>query len=131
MKNSLRIDKWLWYARFFKSRTIATKFCVGGRLRVNNIIVKKAHYPISVGDVLTFSKGQCIRVVKIEKLGVRRGSAPEAQKLFVDLAPPIFINKRNLTSVSDVSSNKIAFRTPGMGRPTKADRRAIEKLTRH
>ena len=68
MINSLRVDKWLWYARFFKSRTMASKFCVGGRLRVNNIIVKKAHYPISVGDVLTFPKGQSIRVVKIEKL---------------------------------------------------------------
>jgi len=76
---SRRLDKWLWYARFFKSRSLATKFCASGKLRVNEVVVKKAHYALKVGDVLTFPKGPYIRVVQVVALGARRGPAVEAQ----------------------------------------------------
>ena len=85
---SIRLDKWLWYARFFKSRSLATKMINIG-MRVNGQPVSKPHFSIRVGDVLTFKKGKEIRVIKILNLGTRRGSAHEAQALYDDLSPPV------------------------------------------
>ncbi len=120
---SLRLDKWLWYARFFKSRTLATRLCAAGRLRVNGAIVKKAHYVVKPGDVLTFPKGPHIRVIRVAALGTRRGPAPEAQTLYEDLEPP------QVRETGDfVAPSKVAEREPGTGRPTKVQRRAIDKL---
>ena len=62
---SQRLDKWLWYARFFKSRSLAAKFCDEGRLRVSGQVTHKAHYAVRPGDVLTFPLGPDIRVIKI------------------------------------------------------------------
>ena len=83
-----RLDKWLWYARFFKSRSLATKFCASRRLRVNGAVVSKAHHRLKVDDVLTFPKARHIRVVRVAGLGARRGPAKEAQALYDDLQPP-------------------------------------------
>jgi ribosome-associated heat shock protein Hsp15 len=121
---ALRLDKWLWYARFFKSRTLATKFCEAGRLRVNGDIVKKAHYKLCPDDVLTFPKGDHIRVIKVIELGKRRGPAVEAQSLYEDLDPP---QPRSKTDPDKIISS-VARRDPGSGRPTKAERRATERL---
>ena len=81
----IRLDKWLWHARFFKTRSIASKYCEEGRLRVNGEPTQKAHYAARIGDVLTFPLGTEIRVVRIVALGERRGPAPEAQALYEDL----------------------------------------------
>ncbi len=83
-----RLDKWLWFARFFKTRSLAAKLCEAERVRVNRIRVTKAHQPIRVGDVLTFPQARQIRVVRVLALGTRRGPAAEAQRLYEDLAPP-------------------------------------------
>ena len=83
--NVRRLDLWLWFARFFKSRTLATRFVQSGQLRVNNDVIKKAHHNLRVGDVLTFPKADQVRVVKLLDLGLRRGPAPEAQALYEDL----------------------------------------------
>jgi ribosome-associated heat shock protein Hsp15 len=120
---NLRLDKWLWYARFFKSRTLATRLCASGRLRVNGAIVKKAHYVLKPGDVLTFPKGPHIRVIRVEALGTRRGPATEARTLYEDLDPP-----RPREPGEFVAPTKIAEREPGSGRPTKVQRRATDKL---
>lgn len=82
---ALRLDKWLWYARLYKTRTLAAKLCDGGRIRVNGTIVGKAHYPVREGDVLTFVWNGRVRVLRIAALGVRRGPAVEARTLYVDL----------------------------------------------
>ncbi len=119
---SRRLDKWLWYARFFKSRSLATKFCASGKLRLNEKVVRKAHYGLHVGDVLTFPKGRDIRVVRVVGLGTRRGPAPEAQALYDDLDPPQARKK------DDPRPVKSAKREPGSGRPTKAERRATDRL---
>lgn len=87
-EESLRIDKWLWQARFFKSRGLAAKICERGRIRLNRQPVSKPHQRIRVGDVLTFPQGKLVRVVRIAALGIRRGPAPEAQTLYEDLSPP-------------------------------------------
>ena len=84
---SLRIDKWLWRARFHKSRARATRACVEGRIRLNRAVVVKPHHPVRPGDVLTFALGADIRVVKVLALGVRRGPAAEARALYDELPP--------------------------------------------
>ena len=86
--DSIRLDKWLWQARFFKSRTLAGKVCAAGKVRVNGELVCKAHYRVRVGQVLTFPKAHQVYVVQIKLLGMRRGPAQEAQKLYAKVLPP-------------------------------------------
>ena len=88
MMGSQRLDKWLWCARFFKSRALAARFCDDGRLRVSGQVTRKAHYAVRPGDVLTFPLGPYIRVIKILELAVRRGPPAEARSLYEDLAAP-------------------------------------------
>jgi len=116
---TLRIDKWLWHARFFKSRTTASKLCAGGRVRVNREVIAKAHHPVRAGDIITFPQGRTIRVVEVVALGARRGPAAEAQTLYNDLTPP---------APPRQATPRTAARERGAGRPTKADRRALDRL---
>ncbi len=116
---TLRIDKWLWYARFFKSRSGAARLCAGGRVRVNSQLIAKARHPVRIGDVLTFPQARNIRVIEIIGLGERRGPAVEAQALYEDLDPPVAQSRRE---------DSQGAREPGAGRPTKAERRAIERM---
>jgi ribosome-associated heat shock protein Hsp15 len=83
----LRLDKWLWQARFFKSRGLAAEVIEAGSVRVNGTRVTRPGRDVTEGDTLTFPQGHRIRVVRITALGQRRGPATEAQRLFVDLAP--------------------------------------------
>lgn len=83
----LRLDKWLWQARFLKSRSLAAEFIEDGHCRVNGNPVSKPGFSIAVGDVLTFPQGKEIRLIRILALGLRRGPAPEARELYLDLAP--------------------------------------------
>ena len=118
---SIRADKWLWYARFFKTRTLASKVCASGKLRLSGSLVAKAHQKVKVGDVLTFPQGRHIRVVKVVALGSRRGPAPEAQGLYEDLKPPTAETRLP-------RDTQVAPRDAGSGRPTKKDRRALGRL---
>src|SRR5690606_2904143 len=76
---SQRLDKWLWIARFFKTRSLSAAVCVKGRIRVNRVVVEKAHYAVRPGDVLTFPQADRVRVVRITGIGARRGPASEAR----------------------------------------------------
>ena len=82
---SIRLDKWLWQARFFKSRALASKLCAAGRVRIDGEVVTKAHAAIRPGHVLTFPQARDIRVVRVVALGARRGPAAEARTLYEDL----------------------------------------------
>jgi len=82
----LRLDKWLWQARFFKTRTLAADVASQRKIRINRMVVTKPHYKVRPGDVLTFSQGHEIRVVRILALGSRRGPATEARTLYEDIA---------------------------------------------
>lgn len=84
----LRLDKWLWYARFFKTRSLAARQVSDGHVRVNGARVSKPAQTISPDDVLTFPQARAVRVVKVVALGTRRGPADEARRLYEDLAPP-------------------------------------------
>lgn len=84
-----RIDKWLWHARFVKSRSQATRLVQERRVRLNRRVVTKAATPLRPGDVLTFAQGPRVRVVRVVALAVRRGPSLEARSFYEDLAPPM------------------------------------------
>ena len=107
----LRIDKWLWHARFFKTRGLSAKQVSGGHVRINSQKTLKPAHGVTFGDVLTFAQGDTIRVVKVLALGERRGPAPEAQSLYEDLTPP---REERLPEPARTGP-----------RPTKKDRRDI------
>jgi ribosome-associated heat shock protein Hsp15 len=81
----LRLDKWLWHARFCKSRGLAADLIGAGHVRVNGTRVTRPGRDIMAGDTLTLPQGARIRVIRILALGLRRGPAPEAQSLYLDL----------------------------------------------
>ena len=120
--NRIRIDKWLWHARFCKSRTLAGKFCLSGKVRVNEQLKAKANVLVGPDDVLTFVKGDAVKVVKILDLGTRRGPAPEARALYEDLSPP------PPTKADPTLAMAPGQRDAGSGRPTKAERRALDRF---
>ena len=85
----IRIDKWLWQARFFKTRGLAAEAVSGGHLRLNGVPMGKPGHAVGPGDVLTFPQGAQVRLVRILACCSRRGPAPEARALYDDLhAPP-------------------------------------------
>lgn len=86
-QDSLRVDKYLWFARFFKTRSLATKRVNGGRIRINGNKLKKSSDIVRIGDILTFAQGNDIRVIRVLNLGTRRGPAQEAQSLYEDITP--------------------------------------------
>ena len=116
-----RIDKWLWFARVAKTRTIAQKLAISGRVRVNREKNASASRAVKVGDVLTIAFDSGVRILRIALTGERRGPASEARLLYEDLSPPPL--PRAEERVRD------GGRAPGSGRPTKRDRRALDALT--
>ena len=82
-----RLEKWLWHARFFKTRARAADVIAAGSVRVNATRISRPGRDVTAGDVLTFPQGPRIRVIRILALGLRRGPAPEAQYLYLDLEP--------------------------------------------
>ena len=119
----LRLDKWLVFARFFKTRSVAAGLIESGRLRINGASVSKAHYKLRVGEVLTFPQGSFVRVVRVAALPSRRGPAPQAQLCYEDLSPPA----EQVPLPREVRT-AAGRREPGAGRPTKRERREIQRF---
>ncbi len=115
----IRLDKWLWQARFFKSRAMAAKLISAGKVRVNGTHAGKPARMVGPGDVLTFPQARQVRVARIVALGLRRGPAPEAQALYEDLSEP-------QTEPQKQDNFPRAPRFEGKGRPTKRDRRKLD-----
>ncbi|OAN95715.1 RNA-binding S4 domain-containing protein [Sulfitobacter geojensis] len=113
----LRVDKWLWHARFFKTRTLAATQVKAGVVRINGTVTKKPASTVTPADVLTFAQGDHIRVIQIDALGIRRGPAPEAQALYTDLSPPE-------PKAQNKPPENPGF--DGKGRPSKKDRRTLD-----
>ena len=82
----MRLDKWLWQARFFRSRALATRAVEGKPFRIDGRPTDKPHASVAPGMVLTFALGGTVRVVKVLALGERRGPATEARTLYEDLS---------------------------------------------
>ena len=95
----MRLDKWLWYARFFKTRSLAKRICIEGGIRINGSRTDKAHTAVRVGQILTFRQGRKIRVVRVLGLGVRRGPAYEAASLYLDLSDKELLPSLHLVKV--------------------------------
>ena len=81
----LRLDKWLWAARFFKSRDLAVEVIERGHVRINGQKCRKPGHGVGQGDVLTFAQAGNIRVVRVTTMAAQRGSATDAQQLYHDL----------------------------------------------
>jgi ribosome-associated heat shock protein Hsp15 len=113
MVDTQRIDKWLWYARFYKSRSLCAKQVSEGKVCVNDVKISKPAHGVVLGDVLTFIKADRPRVIKILDLGKRRRSAPEARLMYKDTSPP-------RTRWEFVPPNP---RYEGKGRPSAKERR--------
>jgi ribosome-associated heat shock protein Hsp15 len=85
-KTSRRLDQWLWFARFAKSRSLAARLCAAGAITVNGLVVIKANHAVKRGDVVTLPQGPWQRTVLVLALGARRGPASEARTLFRETA---------------------------------------------
>ena len=116
-----RIDKWLWFSRLVKTRTLAGELVSSGKVRVNSTKISKASHNVQPGDVLTFTYHTRVKVIKIVAIGNRRGPAPEAQTLYEDMSPPVV---RSETSEEPAAP---AQRETGAGRPTKKERRDMDR----
>jgi ribosome-associated heat shock protein Hsp15 len=116
---SVRVDKWLWAARVFKTRSLATAACDGGKVDVNEQAAKPAKL-VRAGDSIkvTLPEGRR-RILKVIALDDRRGSAQAAARLFEDHSPPPAPRTRYAPP---------PYRAPGAGRPTKRERRTLDRL---
>lgn len=119
---SQRIDKWLFYARVVKSRSLAARLAQSGRVRIDGKKCEHAAAPVRVGNVLTLTLERRILVLKVLSPGARRGPAPEARLLYEDLSPP----QAGQGAPPDMPG---PVREPG-GRPTKKARRAFLRTAR-
>lgn len=86
-EGGLRIDKFLWFARFARTRSAAQAIVEDGHLRIDGRVVDRAHAPVRVGSVIGFPLHDRVRIVRVLRLPARRGAAPEAQACYEDLSP--------------------------------------------
>lgn len=122
MTESVRIDKWLWAVRIFKSRSLATDFCKRGRVLVGEEAVKPSRN-IHIGDVIQVRKPPLTLTYQVTGLIEKRGSATVAADNVIDLTPQEEIDRARHSQ-----ENAFFVRDRGTGRPTKKDRRDITKL---
>ena len=120
-KNTLRLDIYLYYIRIFKSRSIATKFVLTNRLRISGQVTQKPHKMISIGDVLTMTINDNVKILKVLDIPNRRGPYSESLNFYEYISPVSSIQK-NESLKPDI---KFVER---VGRPTKRERRQIDRL---
>jgi len=117
-----RVDRWLWFTRLFKSRSLASKAVADGAVRITRagqtIRTDKPSYALKAGDIVTLRIKGAVRVVEVVSGGVRRGPSSEAQALYKDLSPA--------PPALSVQTEGIAPHPPA--RPDKRDRRALRTL---
>ncbi|KKB08272.1 RNA-binding protein S4 [Devosia chinhatensis] len=118
-----RLDRFLFFSRAVKSRTLAQKIIESGAIRINSEKTERTDHKVGAGDVLTMSLHGRILVWRILDPGTRRGPASEAQGLYEDMSPPM--PPKGERSAYDAA---IAERAPGSGRPTKKQRRETDRL---
>jgi ribosome-associated heat shock protein Hsp15 len=102
---TLRLDKWLWFARLTKSRSLAARLCEAGAVAIAGRATLKPHHPVRIGDVLTVPQGRVIRTVRILDLGSRRGPASEARTLYAETLPPRRLAQEGWTKMLDDSAD--------------------------
>ena len=113
-----RIDKWLWFARCVKSRTLAARLVSAGHVRINSQRIDAPAHLVAIGDHLTIALERHTLLWQVQGIGTRRGPYPEATKLYKDESP----------APTDQPSAPSLQRDPGSGRPTKKQRRDMERF---
>ena len=119
MTDSTRVDQWLWAVRIYKSRSISSDACKGGHVTVNGRSAKPAS-PVRVGDRVEAYAGERQRVLEVLRLIDKRVSAPLAAECLVDHSPP--------PPPREAYVRPLFSRDPGQGRPTKRDRRQLDRF---
>lgn len=115
---SVRLDKWLWAARCFKTRGLASEACAAGHVKVGGATAKPSR-PLKRGEEVTIKTGDGLRILAVKGLSDRRGPATVARTLYDDKTPP---------KPPEVEVPGMIVRDRGMGRPTKQERREIRKV---
>lgn len=130
-----RLDKWLWFARVVKTRTLAAGLVANGRVRINRERITKPAQTVRPGDVVTVSVPGGVRVLKIVAGGVRRGPASEAATLYEEIVPLRSATHAKLSDGGQQGEGDATVAAPGgpvsaagSGRPTKKDRRLLDRL---
>ncbi len=124
MEEELRVDKWLWAVRLFKTRSLASDACRAGKVKIHDIPVKPSRV-LKTGDVITLSFPPITKTVRVILLSGNRVSAKLVPQLMEDLTPP-----EEYAKLEQKREAGFEFRQPGIGRPTKRQRREIEYLKR-
>ena len=119
---SVRLDKWLWAIRAYKTRSLATEACKGGRIKISGVSAK-ASRDLKIGDIIEFKAGSLNKKIKVTQLIKNRVNATLAVQNYEDLTPV-----EEYERLEFVSQMKVEKRDRGAGRPSKRDRRDIEKL---
>ena len=114
-----RIDKWLWHARVLRTRSAAAELVTSGHVRLNSERVTASSRLVRADDVITIALDRQVRILKVTGFAERRGNAEAGRALYADLTP---------LPPPASESPRTAARDPGSGRPTKRDRRAIDRL---
>lgn len=119
MIEAMRVDKWLWAARFYKTRSLAQTACDGGKVDVNGQAAKPSR-TIRAGDRIHLTLGEWRRELVVKALSEQRGPATQARTLYDDLSPP--------PPPRLLRPPKAVVRAPGLGRPTKRERRLHDRI---
>ncbi|MDX2144353.1 MAG: RNA-binding S4 domain-containing protein [Rhodospirillaceae bacterium] len=122
---SLRLDKWLWFARFCKTRALAQKLIERGQVTLNGARIRKPSASVRPNDKLILTLGAWRRQVTVVAMGAHRGPPSEAQALYVQPTPPERLDRDDAAMPL---RKPLLIRPKGAGRPTKRDRRAIDQL---
>ena len=120
--DKLRIDKWLWAARFYKTRSLATDEIDKGRVRINGLEVKPAK-EVRIGDTVALRQGPVTRTLKVCGISDKRGGAPQAQLLYEETEASLYLRVQLTEQQRLEPANSQEH-----GRPTKRDRRSIDKV---
>jgi ribosome-associated heat shock protein Hsp15 len=117
--NGQRLDKWLWFARVVKTRTLAARLIAAGKVRVNRERTDKPSQTLRPGAVVTVLVNGHVRILRVVALGARRGPPADALALYEELTP---------RAAPAAAERPVTGRDPGSKRPTKRQRRQIERL---
>jgi ribosome-associated heat shock protein Hsp15 len=128
-----RLDKWIWFARFVKTRTLASDIVSAGKVRLNRIRVDKPAQTVRAGDVLTLNLNRRIQLVRVLGIAERRGPSAAARALYEELTAEGDVIKPQSTSSPPGAGRQPSevgpvMRPVGSGRPTKKERREIDRL---
>ena len=120
--DELRIDKWLWCARLFKTRSLAADACKGGKVKVNDVSMKPSH-DVKVGETIAVQLGQLHKMVEVVSIPKSRVSPKDVTNIYKDVTPADEYER-----IEFMRAYKAEYRDRGAGRPTKKDRRILDKL---